>query len=86
MISLRRGPVAVAAKPWESVIRLLVTGNQGFIGPLLTARAKRDGHHVTGLDAGFLKDCGSPLEAGTAPGLQLVGDVRDVTPACVEGA
>ncbi len=53
---------------------------------MLTARAKRDGHHVTGLDTGFFKDCGSPLEAETAPDIQLVCDVRDVTAAAVEGA
>ncbi len=67
-------------------IRLLVTGNQGFIGPVLTARAKLAGHHVTGLDTGFFKDSGSFLEPETPPDLQLVRDVRDVTPADVEGA
>ncbi len=53
---------------------------------MLTARAKRDGHHVTGLDVGFFKDCDSPLEPETPPDVQLVQDVRDVTPADVEGA
>ena len=67
-------------------IRLLVTGNQGFIGPVLTARAKRDGHHVTGLDVGYFKDCGSALEPETPPDRQLVRDVRDVIAADVEGA
>ena len=70
----------------ELPIRLIVTGNQGFIGPVLTARAKRNGHHVTGLDTGFFKDCGSPLEPETPPDHQIVRDVRDVTPADVEGA
>ena len=72
--------------PGRFAIRLLVTGNLGFIGPVLTARAKRDGHHVTGLDVGFFKDSGSPLEPETPPDLQRVRDVRDVTPADVEGA
>ena len=53
---------------------------------MLTARAKRDGHHVTGLDVGFFKDNGSPLELEILPDRQIMRDVRDVTAADVEGA
>ena len=53
---------------------------------MLTARARREGHHVTGLDVGFFQACGSPLESETPPDVQLVRDVRDVTAADVQGA
>ena len=74
------------ALSWRSAIRLLVTGNLGFIGPVLTARAKRDGHHVTGLDVGYFQACGSPLETETPPDVQLIRDMREVTAADLDGA
>src|SRR5262245_54947759 len=62
-------------------MRLLVTGNEGFIGPVLTAMAKARGHAVLGLDAGYFKDCIARPEAEAWPDRQIVRDMRDVTAA-----
>jgi len=66
-------------------MRLLVTGNQGFIGPVLVAMAKARGHAVTGLDVGYFADCIARPEAEAWPDRQVLRDMRDVTPADLEG-
>lgn len=65
--------------PGASAIRLLITGNQGFIGPVMTHMAQQRGHHVTGLDIGYFKDCGPDV----APDRQIVRDMRAVEAADV---
>jgi nucleoside-diphosphate-sugar epimerase len=67
-------------------MRLLVTGNQGFIGPVLTAMAQGRGHVVTGLDIGYFADGVARPEAEAKADLQILRDMRDVTAADVEGA
>jgi nucleoside-diphosphate-sugar epimerase len=59
----------------------LITGNQGFIGPVLTRMAQARGHHVTGLDIGYFQDCGEDW----APDRQIVRDMRDLQDADVAG-
>jgi nucleoside-diphosphate-sugar epimerase len=55
-------------------VRILVTGNLGYIGPLLVNRLIRDGHEVVGVDAGwFAADLIEPI---TAPSVQHHHDVR----------
>jgi len=49
-----------------------------------TRLAKLAGHHVTGLDTGYFKDCGPAVKAETLPDVQIVRDVRDVTPHDLE--
>lgn len=66
-------------------MRLLVTGNQGFIGPVLTAMAKARGHEVIGLDIGYFADGVARPEAEAEPDRQILRDMRDVTAADVEG-
>lgn len=66
-------------------MRLLVTGNQGFIGPVLTAMAKARGHTVTGLDVGYFADCIARPEADALPDRQILRDMRDVTAADLDG-
>ncbi|MHB1218720.1 MAG: NAD-dependent epimerase/dehydratase family protein, partial [Alphaproteobacteria bacterium] len=38
-------------------MHILVTGHQGYIGPILVRLCKEAGHKVTGLDTGYFKDC-----------------------------
>jgi nucleoside-diphosphate-sugar epimerase len=66
-------------------VRLLVTGNQGFIGPTLTRMAQARGHVVTGLDIGYFEDCISRPEDDAPPDGQIVRDIRDVNAADLEG-
>ena len=66
-------------------MRLLVTGNQGFIGPALTAMAKARGHEVIGLDIGYFADCIARPQVDAQPDRQILRDMRDVTAADVEG-
>ena len=44
-------------------MRVLVTGHLGFIGPVVVRLFKEAGHHVTGLDVGYFREC---LPPGTA--------------------
>ncbi len=67
-------------------MRILVTGNQGYIGPILTNVAKTRGHHVTGLDVGYFRDCIPEGQNDVLPDRQTVRDIRDVTAADLEGA
>ena len=59
-------------------MHILITGNLGFIGPIMTRLAKERGHEVTGLDVGYFKDCLAGGEAEVAPDRQIWRDIRDV--------
>jgi nucleoside-diphosphate-sugar epimerase len=59
-------------------MHILVTGNQGYIGPILTRLAKERGHQVTGLDVGYFKDCIPAGERDVPADRQIVRDIRDV--------
>ena len=61
-------------------MHLLVTGNQGFIGPVLTRMAQARGHRVTGLDIGYFQHCGPDWPADR----QIVRDMREVASCDVE--
>ena len=37
--------------------KILVTGNLGYIGSVLTPKLVKKGYYVVGLDCGFFKDC-----------------------------
>jgi nucleoside-diphosphate-sugar epimerase len=66
-------------------MRILVTGNTGFIGPVLTRLAKEFGHQVTGLDVGYFKDCVPEGQEDVLPDFQIWRDVRDVEPEDLKG-
>lgn len=66
-------------------MHILVTGNQGFIGPVLVRLAKESGHKVTGLDIGYFEDCVAGSMTETRPDRQIRRDIRDVTAADLDG-
>ncbi len=57
-------------------MRILVLGNLGYVGTVLTRYLKARGHTVTGFDIGYFDDC--TLAEPVAPDRQHFGDVRDV--------
>ena len=64
-------------------MRVLVTGNLGYIGSVLAPTVAAAGHDVVGLDTGFYDGCDFGGEPDRIPTLEM--DVRDVTPADLEG-
>jgi nucleoside-diphosphate-sugar epimerase len=66
-------------------MRVLITGNQGYIGPIMTRLFKEAGHQVVGLDVGYFDECVRPGRPVVPPDRQIVRDMRDVTGADVEG-
>jgi nucleoside-diphosphate-sugar epimerase len=67
-------------------MHILITGNTGFIGPVMTRLARERGHTVTGLDVGYFKDCVGEGQSDVLPDRQIWRDIRDVTPADLKGA
>ena len=64
-------------------MRILVTGHHGYIGSVLAPLLAEAGHGVDGLDAFFYRGCDLGSDETQVPG--LLADVRDVTPAQLEG-
>jgi len=58
-------------------MKVLVTGNRGYIGRVLTPILKSAGHHVFGLDAGWFSDCEFAAPLPAVRWKQL--DIRDLT-------
>jgi nucleoside-diphosphate-sugar epimerase len=59
-------------------MHLLITGNTGFIGPIMTRLASEWGHTVTGLDVGYFKDNLGHGSVDIPPDRQIWRDIRDV--------
>ena len=65
-------------------MRVLLTGSGGYVGTVARGILETAGHDVVGLDTGLYEDCDlSPLPAPPPP--EIRRDVRDVTPADLEG-
>jgi nucleoside-diphosphate-sugar epimerase len=64
-------------------MRVLVTGNLGYIGSVLTTILEELGRDVVGLDVGFFSEC--VLGHVTDPLHQITKDVRDVSLSDVQG-
>ena len=64
-------------------MRVLVTGNLGYIGVILTPMLKSRGHEVRGLDSDLFRLC--TFGTGPDPCVTLLKDVRDVERADIEG-
>jgi nucleoside-diphosphate-sugar epimerase len=64
-------------------MRVLVAGDRGYIGGVLVPMFRATGHEVTGLDTGLYEGC--DFGPGPEPPDGPVCDVRDVTPAQLDG-
>lgn len=63
---------------------ILVTGNYGYIGSVMTGLLKDSGYNILGLDSMIYR--GSEfIENFTGPDRQITKDVRDITPNDLEG-
>ncbi|MEK7084323.1 MAG: NAD-dependent epimerase/dehydratase family protein, partial [Patescibacteria group bacterium] len=64
--------------------KILVTGNEGYIGSVLTRNLRARGYEVIGVDIGIFRDArfGS---LRVPPHHQLYKDIRDITPHDLEG-
>ena len=54
---------------------VLVTGNLGYIGSVLTPFLAQRGYHVRGLDSGFYREC--LIKPAVDPPEQIIRDIRD---------
>lgn len=64
-------------------MRVLVDGDRGYIGAVLVPFLRAAGHEVVGLDIGWYDGCDfGPQPAGYE---QRTGDIRDATPADLDG-
>jgi nucleoside-diphosphate-sugar epimerase len=64
-------------------MRVVVTGNQGYLGGVLTPMLQMRGHEVVGMDSGIFADC---LFAPASDVPTVRCDLRDVTADVVRGA
>ena len=62
---------------------VLVTGNLGYVGSVLTPMLSQRGHQVRGLDSGFFKDC--LLTPEVEPLEQVIKDIRDIEREDLDG-
>lgn len=63
---------------------VLVTGNEGYIGRVLTGKLIDEGYEVVGLDLGIFKDV-EFMPTKHRPTRQIYKDVRDIVPVDLEG-
>jgi nucleoside-diphosphate-sugar epimerase len=66
-------------------MRILATGNRGYIGCILVRILQEAGHEVSGLDSDLYRACTFGPESGVPDVPTLVKDVRDVTPDDLRG-
>lgn len=66
-------------------MRVLVTGHLGYIGSVMIRTLKAAGHHVTGLDIGYFRECGASFDDWVTPDAEIVRDIRDVVAADFDG-
>lgn len=59
-------------------MRVLVTGNQGYIGSILTEELKKRAYEVVGYDTGYYQ--GLELYEPAKPDVQIKKDIRDAIP------
>jgi len=64
-------------------VKVLVTGHHGYIGSVVAPLLAEGGHDVVGMDTFFYRGCDFGAELGTVE--ERRGDVRDVTPAALDG-
>jgi nucleoside-diphosphate-sugar epimerase len=62
---------------------VLLTGHDGYLGAAMRVVLRAAGHEVVGLDTYYFRGCEYGADGTTVPA--LVRDIRDVTPADLEG-
>lgn len=65
-------------------MKILITGHLGYVGPWMIRAFKEAGHHVTGLDVGYFRDCVEELDGFPPPDRERVRDIREVSTADLE--
>jgi nucleoside-diphosphate-sugar epimerase len=63
--------------------RVLVTGQNGYIGSVMVTHLLQAGYEVVGLDTGYFRQCTFVPDALQVP--QLAKDIRDLEPADLQG-
>ena len=63
--------------------KVLLTGNLGYVGSVITPLLQERGYHVIGLDIGYYDEC--LLSAAVAPDRQIRKDLRDLSPGDLAG-
>ena len=63
-------------------MNILVTGNLGYIGSVLTTKLKSEGFNSVGLDIGYFKDC--ITSNSIEPTKQIIKDLRNVNETDLE--
>lgn len=66
-------------------MRVLVTGNLGYVGTVMTPLLHGDGHEVWGLDTGYFEDCVLGELGDTGITRQIVRDIREVEASDLSG-
>jgi nucleoside-diphosphate-sugar epimerase len=64
-------------------MKILVTGNKGYIGALMVPMLKKEGHQITGLDTNFFEGCNFQEEKISTPEIQK--DLRDINISDLKG-
>lgn len=59
-------------------MRILITGNQGYVGTVMGKMMTKAGHEVIGLDTGYFTDCWMGEDRKDYVAKQIVKDIRDV--------
>ena len=67
----------------SDTVRVLLTGNRGYIGVVLASMLEQAGHDVRGLDSDLFQSCDFGPAANAIPTIRK--DVRDVDPRDLEG-
>src|SRR5512132_3222062 len=60
----------------ETIVRVLLTGHEGYIGTVLAPLLVRAGHEVVGLDSGLFAACTYAGDVAAVPSIDK--DIRDV--------
>ena len=70
-------------------MKILITGNLGYVGPVVCRHLRKalPGATLVGYDTGYFTDCCTvkSLEAADKPHEQITGDMRDISPAVLQG-
>lgn len=59
-------------------MRVLITGNDGYIGPIMVGLFRQAGHYVGGLDTGFYSSGGAVEDPQMRPHAQILKDLRQI--------